>query len=145
MTSLVFPDINVWLALSLSRHAHHRVANEWFTSLPGDVELAFCRFTQMGLLRLVTTESVMGADTKSQRQAWRLYDDLIRNSVRFLQEPDALEESFRTLAKLNTASPKDWADSYLAAFAVETGAVLVTFDRALSLRSKGSVLLRTAG
>ncbi len=144
MTSLVFPDINVWLALSFSRHAHHPAAQEWFASLSDDAALVFCRFTQMGFLRLVTTASVMGVDAKSQRQAWRIYDDLIRNSVRFLQEPDSLEDSFRAFAKLNTASPKDWADSYLAAFAEEVGAVLVTFDGALSSRSKGSVLLKTS-
>jgi len=144
MTLLVFPDINVWLALSFSRHAHHKVAQEWFASLAEDTELVFCRFTQMGLLRLVTTASVMGVDAKSQRQAWRLYDDLIRYSARFAPEPDRLEDSFRAFAKLNTASPKDWADSYLAAFAEEIGAVLVTFDGALGLRSKGSVLLKTS-
>jgi uncharacterized protein len=144
MTSLAFLDINVWLALSFSRHAHHEVANEWFASLDEDTELVFCRFTQMGFLRLVTTASVMGADVKTQRQAWRLYDDLIRNSVRFVEEPKTLEDSFRAFAKLNSASPKDWADSYLAAFAEEVGATLVTFDRVLSLRAKGSVLLKTS-
>ncbi|MCU1321961.1 MAG: hypothetical protein JWM43_1610 [Acidobacteriaceae bacterium] len=141
MTSLVFPDINVWLALNFSHHIHHERSNLWFESLDQNAELIFCRFTQMGLLRLLTTTAVMGAEVKTQRQAWRMYDLLLRDGVRFMQEPRTLDESFRSLARLNTASPKDWADSYLAAFAAESGAGLVTFDKALAKHAEGSILL----
>ncbi|CAN5542064.1 type II toxin-antitoxin system VapC family toxin [soil metagenome] len=141
MTSLVFPDINVWLALNYSHHAHHERSNLWFESLDHNAELIFCRFTQMGLLRLLTTSAVMGAEVKTQRQAWRMYDVLLRDGVRFMQEPRTLDESFRSLARLNSASPKDWADLYLAAFAAESGAGLVTFDKALAKHAVGAVLL----
>ena len=40
-----------------------------------------------------------------------------------------------------SASPKDWADSYLAAFAHEIGAKLITFDKALAARSKEAIVL----
>jgi predicted nucleic acid-binding protein len=39
------------------------------------------------------------------------------------------------------ASPKIWADAYLLAFAEETGAIVVTFDRALARRREHSILL----
>jgi predicted nucleic acid-binding protein len=52
-----------------------------------------------------------------------------------------LDDRFRSLSKLGTASPKEWADSYLVAFALEAGAQLVTFDRALGARVRGAVVL----
>jgi hypothetical protein len=142
MASLVFPDINVWLALSSSVHVHHTKAKEWFDLLDDDEELIFCRLTQLGLLRLLTTASVMGAEVRTQRQAWAIYDFFVRDGgARLMQEPRTLEESFRKLSRLVSASPKDWADSYLAAFASETGARLITFDKVLGGRVEGSVVL----
>lgn len=141
MTSLVFPDINVWLALASSLHKHHPQAKQWYDSLE-DEDLIFCRFTQLGLLRLLTTQAVMGDGTLTQREAWRVYDTFLNDGgSRFLYEPRTLEDSFRALSRRSSASPKDWADSYLAAFAQEIGAKLVTFDKALAARSKESTVL----
>ncbi len=141
MTSLVFPDINVWLALASSLHVHHQQAKRWYGSLE-DEDLVFCRFTQLGLLRLLTTQAVMGTATLTQRQAWHVYDAFLEDGgSRFLYEPRTLEDSFRTLSQRSSASPKDWADSYLAAFAHEIGAKLITFDKVLAARSKGAIVL----
>ncbi len=141
MTPLVFPDINVWLALASSAHSHHAQARRWYESLE-DEELVFCRFTQLGLLRLLTTKAVMATETLTQRQAWHVYDRFLKDGgAQFLAEPRTLENSFRHLSRHPSASPKDWADSYLAAFALETGAALVTFDKALATRGKGAVIL----
>ncbi|MEO8736177.1 MAG: TA system VapC family ribonuclease toxin [Edaphobacter sp.] len=143
MTSLVFPDINVWLALSSSIHVHHIRAKRWFDLLTEDEELVFCRLTQLGLLRLLTTATVMGDGVRTQKQAWAIYDAFLRDGgARFLQEPRTLEESFRRISRSTAASPKDWADSYLAAFAMETGAKLITLDKALGGRAAGSIVLR---
>ena len=140
MTSLVFPDINVWLALASSIHVHHKQAKKWYDSLD-DEELTFCRFTQLGLLRLLTTEAVMRTEVLTQRQAWNVYDIFIKDGgARFLYEPRTLEDSFRGLSRRSSASPKDWADSYLAAFALETGAKLVTFDKALAMKTKDAII-----
>jgi uncharacterized protein len=129
------------MALAWVTHAHHSTAKEWFDSLV-DQEPVFCRFTQMGLLRLLTTEAVMGPEVLTQRQAWSVYDSFLQDSgARFIYETRTLDDSFRKLSRLDTASPKDWADSYLAAFALEAGARLVTFDKALAGRVKGSVAL----
>src|SRR5260370_38758864 len=98
MTSLVFPDINVWFALASSLHVHHQHAKSWYDSLDGE-QLLFCRFTQLGLLRLLTTEAVMGAETLTQRQAWPIYDLLLKpNKVQFCPEPRTLEYSFPPLS-----------------------------------------------
>jgi predicted nucleic acid-binding protein len=52
------PDVNIWIALAAEGHVHHVPARE-FTSQP-DGSVAFCRITQMGLLRLLTNSNVMG-------------------------------------------------------------------------------------
>jgi uncharacterized protein len=141
MTLLVFPDINVWLALALSRHVHHKRAKQWYESLD-DEEIVFCRFTQIGLLRLLTTEAVMGTELLTQRRAWQIYDAFVKDGgARLLSEPRTLEERFRALSRHPSASPKDWVDSYLAAFSLETGAKLITFDKALGAKTKDSVVL----
>ena len=76
-TSFLFPDVNVWLALSYQRHVHHPAAKAWFERLDENARLCFCRFTQLGLLRLLTTDAVMGEDkVLSQAEAWRAYDRL---------------------------------------------------------------------
>jgi predicted nucleic acid-binding protein len=59
MTSF-FPDLNVWLALSVSGHSHSRRAWQWLDGLTDEVTLLFSRYTQIGLLRLLTNASVMG-------------------------------------------------------------------------------------
>jgi toxin-antitoxin system PIN domain toxin len=123
---------------------HHTRAKGWFDSL-GEAELIFCRFTQLGLLRLLTLPATMGNRAMTQRQAWKIYDSFVTDgNARLVPEPRSLDQSFRRLANLNTASPKDWADSYLAAFAEEARTTLVTFDRALSQRAKRAVLLQAA-
>jgi len=140
MTSLVFPDINVWLALASSLHVHHQQAKRWYGTLE-DEDLVFCRFTQLGLLRLLTTQAVMGTGTLTQRQAWHVYDVFLKDGgSRFLYEPRTLEDSFRTLSQRSSASPKNWADSYLAAFAHEIGPKQITFDKALAARSKDTIV-----
>src|SRR5258708_5316302 len=140
----LFPDINVWVALSYDRHVHHFTAREWFDPLAPMARLFFCRFTQLGLLRLLSSPAVMGPDlAKSQQQAWKAYDTWLQDErIEFLEEPGGLEAHFRTLTRSPHASPKEWADSYLLAFASATDLRLVTFDRALSLKGTNLLLLQ---
>ncbi|HYM09781.1 MAG TPA: TA system VapC family ribonuclease toxin [Bryobacterales bacterium] len=133
MKSSLFPDVNVWLALTHARHAHHLRAAKWFESLTGET-LFFCRFTQIGLLRLLTSEVVMGTDVMGRRAAWqacrRWLDD---ERIEFHREPESgeFDRRFQDLSTRPHASPKLWADVYLAAFARTAGLTIVTFDRAL--------------
>jgi hypothetical protein len=140
--SSVFPDVNVWLALSTPDHQHFAVAWNWYMALPDESVLAFCRFTQLGLLRLLTTRSVMGQGTLTQAEAWQAYDRWIEAAgAEFAEEPDGLEPIFRSLSGTQQASPKEWADGYLAAFAEAAQLTLVTFDKALAGRVEGAVVL----
>lgn len=141
--SSLFPDINVWLALTWDGHAHHARARRWFGAV-GDVSrLFYCRFTQLGLLRLLSSEAVMGSDeVMNQEAAWKAYDRWRDDDrVGFLDEPPDLEPRFRVLTRLRHPAPKDWADSYLAAFALTSNLTIVTFDGGLRAKSGQAVLL----
>lgn len=141
MSSLNFLDVNVWLALVWARHSHSEAARRWFEPCEGD-RFFFCRFTQMALLRLLTTEAVMGRDVKTMSQAWRVYDACHADErIEILAEPHGIETSFRALAKSRLSSPKAWADAYLAAFCIRsriaTGHVRPGLSQARGLFSPG--------
>lgn len=142
MTSLIFPDLNVWVALSIRSHEHHQRAWTWYQSLRPAEELAFCRMSQLGLMRLLTTQSVAKHETLTQLQAWTTFDGWIRDGgATYVQEPFGIETEFRFYANRGTPSPKEWGDSYLLAFAAAASLPLVTFDKALSLRYARVILL----
>jgi toxin-antitoxin system PIN domain toxin len=131
MTKRSFPDVNVWFALAVADHPHHHAAVTWWneeTSLAG-----FSRLTQLGLVRLLTTAAAMDGQPLTNEEAWEVYDGFLADSrVRVFPELPAIEDLFRTLSAVRQASPKLWADAYLAAHAWSSGAVLVTFDQALA-------------
>jgi len=133
----------VWLALTLDAHIHHLIAERWLSSLDLDTHLCFCRVTQISFLRLLTTDAVMGQERAfSQLDAWKTYDRWLENDqVTFLQEPAEIESQWRSLLNRNRPAPKDWADSYLAAFASAADLTLITFDQAFRGRVKNLQLL----
>lgn len=141
-TSKTFlPDVNVWLALASRRHVHAPICSSWISSIQSG-EIVFCRVTQMGLLRLLTNESVMGSDVLSSREAWRVYRTILEDErIQFASEPFALEPEWKKLTVQDQPTPKIWTDAYLAAFARAGGMQLVTLDRAvLSLAREASWL-----
>ena len=103
-----------------------------------EARVCFCRFTQFSLLRLLTTQAVMGADeVMTQTRAWQTFDRWLTDSrVVFLDEPPNLDGPFRSFSSQNSPNPKPWADSYLAAFAAVSGMCLVTFDQAFQGKIK---------
>jgi len=79
----------------------------------------------------------------TMKRAWAAYDVIASDErVEFLQELPSLERTFRELTSRTHAAPKLWADAYLAAFAAEHNATLVTFDRSLARRAPHSQLLK---
>ena len=141
-TSFLFPDLNVWLALSYQAHTHHQDASRWFGSLPETARICFCRMTQIGLLRMLTTEAILRDEVLNQIEAWQVYDQWIADErVIFVDEPAMLEPAFRSLTRSGRAANKEWADSYLIAFAETGGFRLVTFDKAMRNKADGIILL----
>lgn len=129
-------DSNVWLALALSGHEHHASVSAWFASLKSDNEVALCRFTQLALIRQLTTRAVLkpyGIPPLTNEQAWKYFADLLSDKrIAFVSEPEALEADWQRLSTVPSASPKLWMDAYLAAFAISGGYRLVTFDNAVT-------------
>jgi len=132
MTSYL-PDINVWLALAYRGHQHHPTATAWFDRVK-EGEAVFCRFTQMGFLRLLTHPAVMRDEVKTQREAWRAYD-MLSSDPRFAfyseTDPQRVEIALRVLTASSRFAHKQWPDAYLAAFARASELTLVTLDKAL--------------
>lgn len=127
-------DVNVWLALALGHHAfHEQAAGAWSAASP-DRKLYFCWATRLGVLWLLTTESVfkpVGLKPMTNAKALAVLDRWTGSPVvGSLDESPLVWERWRTFADLTTASPKRWMDAYIAAVALEAGLTLVTTDGA---------------
>ncbi len=126
-------DNNVWLALALSRHVHHRRARDWLDKVAEPGTILFCRATQQTFLRLLTNASVLGAygnPPLTNNEAWAAYQALLADDriVFRAEEPAELEVRWHEFARRDTASPKLWMDAYLAAFALASDCKMVTTD-----------------
>jgi toxin-antitoxin system PIN domain toxin len=130
------PDVNLWLAAILSGHSHHEEARGWLGSQQEVGEILLCRVTQQGVLRLLTTEAVMGCygiAPLSNREAWEVVEAFLADErIIFASEPPGLDKVWLSLSLRETHSPKLWMDAYLAAFALCARARLVTTDKAFS-------------
>lgn len=141
-STIFLPDVNVWLALASRRHIHSEFCSRWFKTVESGA-VVFCRISQMGLLRLLTTEAAMGSDVLSSRDAWRAYGVMLTDErIAFAYEPTEMEGEWKKLTAHSRPTPKLFTDAYLAAFARSGGMRLVTLDRAvLSIASEALVLI----
>ncbi len=122
-------DVNILLALCYDRHVHHPVVLQWFEQQDFQ-SVIVCRNSQLGLLRLLCNETVMGADVCSLDAAWQVYDAMLCDErFVFYHETEGLDEYLRSYSASGRASPKLWQDAYLAAFARSAHIGLVTLDR----------------
>ena len=113
---------------------HSDAAWAWFSRDEHD-SFFFCRFTQLGLLRLLATSAIMGKDVRTIGEAWMVYDRWLGDSrIGIRQESFELDPAFRTATRSvsRLSSPKALGDCYLLAVSEITSATLVTFDRGLA-------------
>ena len=122
------PDLNVWLALADPDHQHHvRARRYWMMEAAS--ELAFCRVSMLGLLRLLTHSKVMRGTPFTPAEAWLGYRAFrALPEVSFLPENARMEPQFAAWSDTPTFAPHRWTDAWLAAHAVTTGSRLVSFD-----------------
>ena len=135
--------LNVWVALAYEGHQHHESATAWFAKL-NEETVYFCRFIQLGLLRLLTHPSVMREDVRNRTEVWQVYDLFLRDervSFRTEADPEPVESGLRRLTANNRSLSQQWPDAYLAAFARAAGLTLVTFDRGLRQMATGNTVL----
>ena len=115
---LFLPDVNVWVALSDATHIHREDSSNWLRLLSQESQVIFCRFTQIGLLRLLTNQTVMGEETLTLKQAWGVYDQWLEDPrIDLHPEPSGLEAAFReTTRPLGARTASKWVgDCYLLA------------------------------
>jgi uncharacterized protein len=126
-------DANVWLAIAVDGHVHHSPAAIWFEAR-AEGTCAFCRITQLALLRHLTNPKIMGAaNVQTQVEAWQAFDALAADPrVVFLDEPPGLTAVFKSLTQRRSPSHKRWSDAFLAAFAMGFGLEVVTLDADLT-------------
>ena len=123
------PDINVWLALAVPDHAHHDRAAEYWHGQAAP-QLAFCRITALGLLRLLTHPVVMAGHPLAVEDAWSYYRRLRqRPDIVLADEPPGCEDWIAQHVTGGGLGPKHWTDAYIAAFAVAGGYRVVSFDQ----------------
>jgi len=122
-------DLNVWLALLVRQHEHHRLARRWFDALaPGDGGL--CRVVQLGLIRLLANRSILGDHAVPPAAGWSLIGELLEDErVEFLPEPAGLDSVLAGLWNYPVPTGKLVTDAYLAAFAITASRSLATLDR----------------
>lgn len=138
------PDINIWLAVCLPDHPHHRRARAYWDEESGH-ELAFCRITSLGFLRLATHRAVTGDPPLTVAEAWRTYNEFRSlPEVIFVVEPEGCEQQLAAWATAGDLPPRLWTDAYLAAFALSGGLRLISFDRDFQ-RFRGLEFLHLTG
>lgn len=126
-------DTSVWLAALFERHPFHGIARQPLQQATLTQPAVFCRATQQSVLRLISTAGIAktyGESPLTNRGALMTLDSLqALPQVAWRDEPPGVFAQWRTLAALDSASPKVWMDAYLAAFAIAGGLRLVTLDK----------------
>ena len=126
-------DTSTWLAATFEQHPSHSVARQALRQATATQAAVFCRATQQSFLRLLSTAALAkayGAVPLTKSDALLTLDNLqALPQVTWRDEPPGVLGLWRTLAGLDSASPKVWMDAYLAAFAIAASLRLVTLDK----------------
>src|SRR3982751_3846122 len=101
-------DVNVWLALVGEGHVHHLTARVWFAAQSG-ASVAFCRVTQMALLRLLTNPHVMGRSPRTIVEAWEIFTGLRRDQrVVFATDQERVDAVWSQFMIQPGTGPSSW-------------------------------------
>jgi uncharacterized protein len=143
-------DINVLVALLAGHHPHHSLARNWFAACR-EAEIGICRYVQLGVIRQLGNQALMGGSALSGFAAYRVIQDLLEldERVEFVQESPNLDSFMPQMLSHPAPASKVVNDVYLAAFAIASSRRLVTcnagfrrfkdLDLLLLQPSKGSV------
>jgi toxin-antitoxin system PIN domain toxin len=123
-------DVSVLLSLLDERHKAHSKVSAWFDDLPEGSRLLVCRVAQLGLIRLITSDSVMQGEALTLREAWAFYGVFLRDpSVSFVDEPAELQARWFQFCLPFGKATKRVTDAYFAGFAVAGKYALATLDK----------------
>lgn len=128
MAVIDVPDLNLWLALIDPDHAHHARARRYWEH-EAAAEIAFCRVTMLGLLRLLTHSRVMHGAPFTPAEAWDAYRAFaVLPEVCFVEDSLAAEKRFELWSRAPGFAAHRWTDAWIAALAASAGARVVSFD-----------------
>ena len=118
--------LTVFFALAMSSSASAAV----FNGSSANRQCHFCRYTQLGFLRLANNFKVFPHAAVTQDQAWEIYDHfLLHSRTGFAVDSLMVESTWRQFTRGQSFAPKLWNDAYLVAFAQAAGFEVVTFDQ----------------
>ncbi|MEP6740754.1 MAG: TA system VapC family ribonuclease toxin [Caldimonas sp.] len=121
-------DVNVWLALAIEEHPHHRTAASYW-GRHTEAARFFCRLSAMSLVRLLIHPKLMADKPLTLSKAWSLYRGFAAlPGVAMLGEPEGLDIDLGALVTPKLP-PRLFTDAYFAALARRARVRLVTFDR----------------
>lgn len=143
----ILADVNLWVATLVTEHPHHRAATRWWRDdvVPAGHRPGFCRLTQLGVLRLLSNEHVMGPRRLDHSRAWEVVARVTaQRGVGFLPEPPGIDEHLADACRPCGLSAGFWTDAYLAAFARAGRYRLATFDRGFRRFDGLDLILLTA-
>jgi uncharacterized protein len=127
---MLLPDLNVLIGAHRTDSPAHPVCRDWLRSVyAGDEAFALCAPVLIGLVRVLTHPRVFRpADTLDQ--AFAFVESLVGHPNAVVLNPG--RDHLRLFAEACSAANARGdlvTDAYLAALAIETGAVLVSADR----------------
>jgi toxin-antitoxin system PIN domain toxin len=124
--------VSVWVSAVFPTHPFHLQARQALEAATPAGPAAFCRSTEQGFLRLLSTPVILkayGAEGLTNRDALVALEALLAlPQVSVREEPPGLRALWHRLAARDTPSPKVWMDAYLATFAMAGGLRMVTLD-----------------
>lgn len=128
MAAIDVPDLNLWLALIDPDHAHHASARRYWEH-EAAAEIAFCRVTMLGLLRLLTNSRVMHGAPFTPAEAWDAYRAFaVLPEVCFVEDSLAAEKHFELRSRAPDFSAPRLTYAWIAALASSASARVVSFD-----------------
>ncbi len=135
---MVFP-------LLVTSHPQRNQVLDWWDRA-GTSEVALCRLTRLGALRLLSTAAVMGRDVLPPAKAMESLEILESDDrVILVNEPVGIDATLKKLIGGCATTPNLWTDAYLAAFASVARLKLVSFDRGFSKFTGLDFLLLASG
>ena len=127
---MLLPDLNVLLAAHRSDSPMHRPCRRWLQSVyAGDEAFGLCAPVLIGLVRVLTHPRVF-VPPDTQDEAFAFVDSLLSHPNALLLNPGRDHvRLFERACRACDARGDLVTDAYLAALALETGALLVSADR----------------
>lgn len=127
---MLLPDLNVLIGAHRADSPLHPVCRDWLRSVyAGDEAFALCASILIGLVRILTHPRVF-TPPDTQDEAFAFVRSLLGHPNAVLLNPGRQHvRLFEELCRAADARGELVTDAYLAALAIETGAVLVSADR----------------